>query len=171
MFCKKFKNSSQMGKNSLGHNVVASRWLMKLLVITTVDKRDNITGVWRRLNNKELYDLCFSCKYYWGDQIKKNEMGESCGRCGGKVYTGFRWGDLRERDHLEDLDLHGRIILKQIFKKWDGEAWTSLICLRIGTRGWALVNAVINLRISESAGYFLTGQASQEGLCSMEIVS
>jgi len=63
---------------------------MKLLAITTVDKRDNVTGVWRRLNNKELYDLCFSRKYYWGDQIKKNEMGESCGRCGGEVHIGFR---------------------------------------------------------------------------------
>jgi len=69
---------------------------------------------------------------------------------------------------LEDLDVHGRIILKQIFRKWDGEARTALICLRVGTGGWALVNAVINLRISESAWYFSTGQASQEGLCSME---
>ena len=35
------------------------------------------------------------------------------------------------------------------------------------------MNAVINLRISESAEYeyFSTGQASQEGLCSMELVS
>jgi len=69
---------------------------------------------------------------------------------------------------LEDLDLYGRIILKQIFKKWDGETWTALICLRIGTHRWALVNAVINLRILKSAGFFSTGQASQEGLCSME---
>jgi len=72
---------------------------------------------------------------------------------------------------LEDVDLHGRIILKQIFKKWDGEAWTSLICLRTGKGGRPLVNAVINLQISESAVYFSTGQASQEGLCSMELVS
>jgi hypothetical protein len=30
----------------------------------------------------------------------------------GDVHTGFWWGDLRERDHLDDLDLDGRIILK-----------------------------------------------------------
>jgi hypothetical protein len=31
----------------------------------------------------------------------------------------FWWGNWRERYHLEDLDIDGRIILKYIFKKWD----------------------------------------------------
>jgi len=48
--------------------------------------------------------------------------------------TGELEGDLRERDHVEDLGIGGRIILKFIFKKWDG-AWTGLIWLRIGTGG------------------------------------
>jgi hypothetical protein len=44
-----------------------------------------------------------------------------------RVNTGFRWGCLRERSHFEDLDLDGQIILKLIFKKWDGSTdWINL---------------------------------------------
>ena len=37
-----------------------------------------------------------------------------------EMRTEFRWRGLRQRDHLEDLSVDGRIILKRIFKKWDG---------------------------------------------------
>jgi hypothetical protein len=53
---------------------------------------------------------------------------------GGEVNTGFWWVDQREGDYLEDPGVDGRIILKWIFKKWDG-AWTGLMWLRIGTGG------------------------------------
>jgi len=45
---------------------------------------------------------------------------------------------LRERDHLEDRGVDGNVILKLIFKDWDGEAWTELIWIRIGTGGGRL---------------------------------
>jgi hypothetical protein len=35
------------------------------------------------------------------------------------VNTEVWWGNLRERDHLEDACIDERIILKWIFKKWD----------------------------------------------------
>jgi hypothetical protein len=35
----------------------------------------------------------------------------------GEAYTGFRWGNLRERDHLEDPGIDGRKILRQIFRR------------------------------------------------------
>jgi hypothetical protein len=47
-------------------------------------------------------------------------------------------GNLRDKDHLEDLDIDGRIILKYIFHKYDWRAWTGLIWIRIGTGGGLL---------------------------------
>jgi len=37
----------------------------------------------------------------------------------GEVCTGFWWGNLRERDHLEDPDIDGSIIYRWIFRKLD----------------------------------------------------
>ena len=61
-------------------------------------------------------------KYSSSDQIEKNEVGGVCSTYGGrrKVLTGFWWGNLIERDRLEDPGVDGRIILKWIFRKWDG---------------------------------------------------
>jgi hypothetical protein len=54
------------------------------------------------------------------------------------VHTGFWWEDLREGDHLGDLGVDERILLKWIFERWGGEAWTGLIWLRVGTDGGIL---------------------------------
>ena len=35
------------------------------------------------------------------------------------MHTGFWWGNLRERNHLEDQGKDGRIILRWVFKKQD----------------------------------------------------
>jgi hypothetical protein len=45
----------------------------------------------------------------------------------GEVHAGFLWENTRKGDHLEESGIDGTIILKWIFKKWNGEAWTGLI--------------------------------------------
>ena len=43
------------------------------------------------------------------------------------MHGGFWWGDVRKRDHLEDVGVDKRIILKWIFKEWDGViSWIDL---------------------------------------------
>jgi len=51
----------------------------------------------------------------------------------GEARTGIWWGKLRERDHLGDPGVDGRIILRWIFRKWDVRVWTESSWLRIGT--------------------------------------
>jgi hypothetical protein len=64
----------------------------------------------------------------------------------GEVHTGSWWGDLSEGDHLEDLRVDGRIILKWIFKKWyGGMDWIYMAQDR--DRWRAVVSAVMNLRV------------------------
>jgi len=43
------------------------------------------------------------------------------------VHKEIWWGDVRERDHLEDLGLDENVISQWLFKKCDGEAWTGFI--------------------------------------------
>ena len=62
-------------------------------------------------------------------------MGGACSANGGRgeAYTGFWWGNLRERDHWGDPDGDGRIVLRWIFRKWDVVVWTGSSWLRVGT--------------------------------------
>ena len=63
------------------------------------------------------------------------------------MHTRVWVGDVRERDHLEDLGIDCNVILKCVFKMWDVEAWTWLLWLKIGTSGGRLEwNVLMNLR-------------------------
>jgi len=54
------------------------------------------------------------------------------------VYTGVWWGKPERKNHLEDPGIDVRIILRWIFRKWDGGTWTGLIWLRVWTCGGLL---------------------------------
>ena len=57
--------------------------------------------------------------------------------------------------HLEDSGVDGRIILRWIFSKWDGGIdWIKLAQDR--DKWGSLVNAVINIRVAQNSGNFLT---------------
>ena len=88
-------------------------------------KRDEVAGEWRKLQTEKLNDLY--CSPNIVRVIKSRRMRWGTGHAArmgrGEVYTGFWWGNLRERDHLEDLGLDERIILIWILRKWDSGTW------------------------------------------------
>ena len=64
------------------------------------------------------------------------------GHTGGEVHAGVRWGNMKERDHLGDPVVDGRIILKCLIKKQVMRADS------IHLAQWrAVVNTVMNLRV------------------------
>jgi len=68
---------------------------------------------------------------------RRMRWGGTCSAYGGRgeAYTGFWWGNLRERGHLGDPGVDGRIILRWIFRKWDVGVWTGSSWLGIGADG------------------------------------
>ena len=68
----------------------------------------------------------------------------------GKVNTRFLWGNLRERDHLEDVGVNERIILKMDLQEvgWGEGGVRDCSDLAQDTDRWrALVNAIMNFRV------------------------
>ena len=100
-------------------------------------KGDEVTGYWRKLHNEELNDPYTSPNIVWVITSRKNEMGGACSAYGREERRtqGFSGGNLRERDHLGDPGVDGRIILRWIFKNERGRHELDFVWLEIGTGG------------------------------------
>ena len=104
-------------------------------------KKDKLTGELRKLHSEELYDpytsphiirVIKTKRMRWAGHVAR--MRESRGAYRVLVEN------LRVRDHSEVSGVDVMMILKRIFRKWDGRDayWIGLSWLRIGTAGGLL---------------------------------
>jgi hypothetical protein len=116
-------------------------------------KRDEVTGECRKLHNDELHKLysppnivrVIKSRMRWAGHVARMGRGETC--------TGFWWGNLRERGRPrrrweDDIKMD----LQEMVR--GGMDWIALAQDRDRLRG--LVNAVMNFRVPQNAGKFLT---------------
>jgi hypothetical protein len=102
-------------------------------------KRDKVTGVWRKLHNEKLNDLYCSPNIV---RVIKSRRMRWAGHvaCMGERKDLYRVlvEKLKERDHLGDPGVDGRIITRCIFRKWVMVILTGSSWFRIGTGGGLL---------------------------------
>jgi len=97
-------------------------------------KREEVTGDWRKLHNEQLHGSC--CSVHIIGLIKSRRWaGHVAGMAKKRNTYRVLWGNLKERDRLEDLGVYERIILKWILRKQDATTWNGLALLWIATTG------------------------------------
>jgi hypothetical protein len=68
-------------------------------------------------------------------KVKANEVGGECGTHGRGECTRFRWESQKERGHLEDQGVGGKMGSEWILGRLAWEVWIGFDWLRTGTGG------------------------------------
>jgi len=83
-------------------------------------KKAEVTGEWRKLHNEELNDLYSSPTIFRVIKLGRMTWARHGAHIGeSRDVHRVLVGNLREKDHLEDPDIDGKIILRWILRKWD----------------------------------------------------
>jgi hypothetical protein len=94
-------------------------------------KKGEVTGEWRKLHNEELRDLYSSpCIIRIIKSRRMRWAGHVARMKGRRTHIGCWWENLRERDHYENKDMGGWIILRWILEEYGG--WCGLECPGLG---------------------------------------
>jgi hypothetical protein len=88
-------------------------------------KKEEVSAEWRKLRNEKLHDLYFSPGVIRVIKSRNMRLVAHVAHMGEKINPEFRWGILKERSHLEDIEVDRRILFK-------------LLWLRMGTSGGLL---------------------------------
>ena len=79
-------------------------------------KVGEVTGEWRKLYKEEINDPYCTPSIVWVIKSRRMRWAGHVACMGSvEVYTEFWWENVRDRDHLEDTGVDGRIVLRWIF--------------------------------------------------------
>jgi hypothetical protein len=81
-------------------------------------KGDEVIGGWRKLHIEELHNLFGSPSVIRIIKVRRVRWAGHVPYMGRRgMHAGFWWENRKERDHYEDLDIGGRIILRWILRR------------------------------------------------------
>ena len=99
-------------------------------------ERDEVTDEWRKLHNEELSNLYTLPNIVRVVKLRRMRWAWHAARIReGRGVHRVLVGKPEGRDHWGDPNVDGRIILRRIFRKWEGVVRTGWSWLRIGTGG------------------------------------
>jgi hypothetical protein len=62
-----------------------------------------------------------------------------------KMHTGIRWGNVKERDSMENLGVDGIVRVELVLKIWNSWKWSGFICPQ--DKWLAVMKTAMNVRV------------------------